>query len=216
MHHEESITLSAGRSVKALVSWPETPRDVTFLYAPGAGSNIEDPFGRYVCRELASHGVRAVRFQFPYQEAKQRAPDKPAVLEETWRAAIAQFSGVSTIAGGRSMGGRIASQVVAQGAHVDGLALFAYPLHPLGKPERRRDEHLPELDVPVLFCSGSRDGFASPEELQEAATLAPRATVHLLAEADHGFKVSATSGRSSEEVYAEALSALREWIDTLG
>jgi len=91
----------------------------TFVYAPGAGSNMHDPFGSYAARELASHGVTTVRFQFPYMEAGRRGPDRPPVLEATWRAVIAAARNMETrlVAGGRSMGGRIASQVVAR--HLD-------------------------------------------------------------------------------------------------
>jgi predicted alpha/beta-hydrolase family hydrolase len=160
--------------------------------------------------------VRAVRFQFPYQEAKRRAPDRVPVLEETWRAAITHFAGGRTIASGRSMGGRIASQVVAEGVQVAGLALFAYPLHPPGKPEQRRIEHLPALHSPVLFCSGTRDAFASPSELRAAAALLPNATVHLLENADHGFSVPMASSKTREDIYQEAVSALQDWIETLG
>jgi len=201
--------------VTAFVSWPETPRDITFLYAPGAGSNVHDPFGRFICRELASHGVRAVRFQFPFQEAKRRAPDKTMVLEETWRAAIKQFGDGHTIAGGRSMGGRIATHAAAHGEQVDGLALFAYPLHPPGKPERSRDEHLAAIAVPVLFCSGTRDAFGSVEELRQAAALVPNATLSLLDAADHGFNVPKASGRTRDDVYADALASFREWLEPL-
>src|SRR3990172_6245394 len=120
-----SIGISDGVSVTAMRSGPEGDAGWTFLYAPGAGSNVHDPFGRYACRELASRGVRSLRFQFPYQEAGRRSPDRPAVLEATWRAVIEATRPATgrLVIGGRSMGGRIASQVVAAGTSADALAL---------------------------------------------------------------------------------------------
>jgi predicted alpha/beta-hydrolase family hydrolase len=113
------------------------------------------------------------------------------------------------------MGGRIASQVVAQGEAVAGLVLFAYPLHPPGRPEQRRDAHLASISVPVLFLSGTRDTFATPDELDVAAALIDGARVRLLAGADHGFNVLKASGRSRAEVWAEATAALLAFIESV-
>ena len=101
-----------------------------FIYAPGAGSDINDAFSAHLATDLAEDGVECWRFEFPYMEAQRRAPDRPAVLEAAWRTVIEQAkreTGKRVVAGGRSMGGRIASQAVAQGTGVDGLVLFAYP-----------------------------------------------------------------------------------------
>jgi hypothetical protein len=188
----------------------------TFVYAPGAGSNIRDPFGDAAAAALAAAGIATVRFQFPYMEAGRRAPDRPPLLEATWRAVIdaARADASRLVVGGRSMGGRIASQVVAQGVAVDALALFAYPLHSPGKPEQLRIEHLAAITAPVLFCSGTRDAFASPDELRAAAKGMRRAKVHLLEAADHGFAVPKASGRTREQVWAEAVSAMMTWLAT--
>jgi hypothetical protein len=189
----------------------------TFVYAPGAGSNIRDPFGAFAADALAAAGITTLRFQFPYMEAGRRAPDRPPLLEAAWRAVIdAARAGASRLAaGGRSMGGRIASQVVAQGVAVDALALFAYPLHPPGKPGGLRVEHLAAIEAPVLFCSGTRDAFASPGELRAVAKGLRRATVHLLEGADHGFAVPKASGRTREQVWTEAVSVMAEWLAQL-
>ena len=189
----------------------------TFVYAPGAGSNIRDPFGAFAATALAAAGVTTLRFQFPYMEAGRRAPDRPPLLEATWRAVIDASRGDASrlVVGGRSMGGRIASQVVAQGVAVDALALFAYPLHPPGKPEQLRTEHLAAIEAPVLFCSGTRDAFASPDELRAAARGVRHATVHLLEAADHGFAVPKASGRTREQVWSEAVSTMVAWLSKL-
>ncbi|MDP9236079.1 MAG: dienelactone hydrolase family protein [Chloroflexota bacterium] len=196
-----------------------TARDAawTFVYAPGAGSNLRDPFGAFAAAALVSRGITTVRFQFPYMEAGRRGPDRPPVLEATWRAVIdaARPGAGRLIVGGRSMGGRIASLVVAQGVAVDALALFAYPLHPPGKPDQMRVEHFSAIRVPVLFCSGTRDAFASPEELRAAAKKIRTAKVHLLEGADHGFAVPKSSGRTRDDVWAEAIDAMTEWLGSL-
>jgi predicted alpha/beta-hydrolase family hydrolase len=212
-----TVPLPDGRSVTALRTEPTGDVGWTFAYAPGAGSNIHDPFGAYAARELAALGVAVVRFQFPYQEAAKRAPDKPQVLEETWRAVIEAVRPERgrLAAGGRSMGGRIASQVVAQGVAVDALALFAYPLHPPGRPEQIRDAHLPAIPVPALFCSGTSDAFASPDELRAAAAKISRSSVHLMEGADHGFAVPKASGRTRQDIWAEAVGAMWEWLQSL-
>jgi predicted alpha/beta-hydrolase family hydrolase len=204
-------------SITAICAEPDGDAGWTFIYAPGAGSNVHDPFGTYACRELARRGVACVRFQFPYQETGKKTPDRPEVLEDTWRAAIEANRPAAgrLVVGGRSMGGRIVSQVLAQGTGADALVLFAYPLHPPGKPERARDEHLPSIVVPTLFCSGTNDAFGSPEELRAAAAKVPQATIHTLEAADHGYNTSKSSGRTRQEVWAEAVEAMWAWLSGL-
>jgi predicted alpha/beta-hydrolase family hydrolase len=212
-----AIALPNGTTVSAALTRPAKKARWIVAYAPGAGSNVYDPFGRCLARTLAEHGMSTLRIQFPYMEAKKGRPDPPAVLEATWRAAIetARKEKAHMIAGGRSMGGRIASMVVAAGEAVDGLALFAYPLHPPGQPEKLRDAHLPSIAVPALFCSGTRDAFASPDELRAAAKKVKRSTVHLLDGADHGFSIPKASGRTKEDVWTEATQALLDWLASL-
>lgn len=189
----------------------------TFVYAPGAGSNINDPFGAYAAAALARRRITTVWFQFPYMEAGRKSPDRPPVLEATWRAVIeaARDRKTKLAVGGRSMGGRIASMVVAGGISVDALALFAYPLHPPGHPEKSRVEHLPKIAVPTLFCSGTNDAFGSPAELRSAAKKMRASKLHLLDSADHGFAVKKSSGRTRNDVYDEAARTLADWIETL-
>jgi len=166
----------------------------------------------YAAGALAANGIETWRFQFPYKEKGRSAPDAPALLQATWRAVVeaVESSGDGPVViGGRSMGGRIASMVVASGeVAVAGLALLAYPLVPPGRATSDRAEHFPRIGVPVLFCSGTRDNFGTPEQLREAAALAPNATLHFLEGADHGFATLKGSGRSKDEVYGEAVGAL--------
>jgi predicted alpha/beta-hydrolase family hydrolase len=184
------------------------------LYAPGAGSNLHDPFGRFLAQHLAQAGIPSLRFQFPYQETGGGRPDRPPVLEAAWTAALeaAAARGCRLVLTGRSMGGRIASMVAAKGTPAAALGLFAYPLHPPGQPEKRRDGHLGAIALPTLFCSGTRDAFGTPEELAAAAALVPDATVHLLDGADHGFAVLKSSGRTQRDVWVDAAGALTGWL----
>ena len=184
-----------------------------FIYAPGAGSHVDDPFGVYTCTTLAAQGVSSTRFQFPYQEARSRRPDRPAVLQETWLGVLdaVRRSGLRTVIGGRSMGGRVATMIVAGGASVDGLVPFAYPLHQPGHPENARVGHLPDIKSPSLFVSGTRDTFGTPDELTDAVGLVKGAKLHWLDGADHGFAVLKHSSRTKDEVYREAVGALTDW-----
>lgn len=187
------------------------------MYAPGAGSNINDPFSKYLASRLADAGASTVRFQFPYMEAGKRRPDRPKLLEETWNNVIdrIQSDAEKLVVGGRSMGGRISSQVVAQGTPVHALALFAYPLNPPYNRALSRDGHLPDIDVPTLFCSGTRDNFASPDDLIAAAAKMTNATVHELDGADHGFSVLKSSSRSRYDVWKEAVDVMLGWVKDL-
>lgn len=209
-----TITVSVDQSVTALATDAYGDNGWTFIYAPGASSNVDEPFGRYMCMSLAEQGIACVRFQFPFQEARKKIPDGAPLLQQTWTAVIEHLRPAKgrLVVGGRSMGGHIASQAVAQDWSVDALALFAYPLHPPGNPEQRRDQHLSALQLPTLFCSGTNDAFGSPEELREAAAIVPKATVYVLEHADHEFNVHKSSNRTRQEAWAEAVAAMRHWL----
>jgi hypothetical protein len=207
----DALSISAVRTSAKDARW-------TFIYAPGAGSNIHDPFGVYAARALASHGVTTVRFQFPYMEAGKRGPDRPPVLEATWRAVIdaVRDPNTHTVVGGRSMGGRIASMVAASPeVGVDAVALFAYPLHPPGRPEQLRVAHFAMLKPPTLFVSGTNDAFATPDELRAATKQLKKAKLHFLDGADHGFAVPKSSGRTRDEVWGEAVEVFVGWLAAL-
>jgi len=162
MHEERfKIAVSAEQSVSAVRTVP-AGAGWLFAYAPGAGSNIDDPFGVYACQALAALGFTTVRFQFPYMEAGRRGPDPARTLEAVWHEVIAtlQDEARRIAVGGRSMGGRIASQVVAQGVGVDALCLFSYPLHPRGL---RPSAGMPTCPrSPPRLCSARGPGTGSP------------------------------------------------------
>jgi predicted alpha/beta-hydrolase family hydrolase len=167
----------------------------TIVVAHGAGAGMDHPFIAGFARAGADEGLASLRFNFPYLEAGRRSPDPEAVLRDAWRAAFAaadaRTRGEPVWASGKSLGGRIASMAIADGElPAAGLVFLGYPLHPPGKPERIRDEHLYRITVPMLFLQGTADPFASPELLGRVmAKLGARATLVPFEGAGHSFEV---------------------------
>jgi hypothetical protein len=166
----------------------------TLVVAHGAGAGIDHPFLVGFCRAIGEASVATLRFNFPYVERGRRSPDPERVLRETWIAAFEAATGRSAdrpvLAGGKSLGGRIASMCVADGMPAAGLVFLGYPLHPPGKPERIRAEHLEKITVPMLFLQGTKDPFARPELLGPVLErLGDRATLEKVDGGDHSFRV---------------------------
>jgi predicted alpha/beta-hydrolase family hydrolase len=190
------------------------------ILAHGAGAGQRSRFMVEAARAMAARGVTTATFDFPYIAEGRRMPDKGPVLEDAWRAAIASarlypaLSGLPLVIGGKSMGGRIASQVAAHdSAHVTGVIYFGYPLHPPGKPEQRRDRHLPAISVPMLFVQGTRDTFGTAAEIHELLPqLNARTTLVEVGGGDHSFKVPARSGRTPEAVLDSIFDAAAAFI----
>jgi predicted alpha/beta-hydrolase family hydrolase len=187
----------------------------------GAGGDRRTGFLVRCAEALGSTGRTAVLFNFPYTEARRRAPDPPPVLEASVEAVASHVRrelGVSRVVlGGKSMGGRIASQAVAGGTAADGLVFLGYPLHPPGKPDRLRDRHLGAIRVPMLFLQGTRDAFATWDLIATVVgRLGDRARLDRIEDADHSFGVPKRSGRSREEVEADLWQRLASWLDSLG
>jgi uncharacterized protein len=186
----------------------------------GAGGTRKQPFLVHLADALASSGRSGLLYNFPYTEKRRRAPDPPAVLESATRAvfAYARARGARRlVAGGKSMGGRIASQVVAQGEPADGLVFLGYPLHPPGKPDTLRDRHLPGVEAPMLFVQGTRDAFARPDLLDAVlARLGERAVLHRVEGGDHSFSVPRAPGRTAADVESEITRAVVEWLSARG
>lgn len=145
------------------------------LLAPGAGADRGAPALVAIDEVATAAGLTVVRMDFPYRKAGRKAPDRPPVLIAAVQEEAAELAPrVSRLVlGGRSMGGRICSMAVAEGLPAAGLVLISYPLHPPGRPDRERTEHFPRLQVPCLFISGTRDAFATPDELQAATRAIP-------------------------------------------
>lgn len=173
----------------------------TLVVAHGAGAGMDSPFLAGFCRAMAEAGVDTLRFNFPYIERGRRSPDPEGVLRDAWLAAfdaaVERSAGRPVLAGGKSLGGRIASMVVADGMPAAGLVFIGYPLHPPGKPERVRDEHLYRIAVPMLFLQGTQDAFARQDLLAGVlGKLGPKAELHAVEGGDHSFRVK---GRKTED-----------------
>jgi predicted alpha/beta-hydrolase family hydrolase len=184
----------------------------------GAGGTRQTPMLLDLAEALAGSGRAALLYNFPYSDRGARRPDPPRLLETTAReaadVAVSETGAGRVVMGGRSMGGRVASQVVAAGARADGLVFLAYPLHPPGRPEKRREAHLPEIAAPMLFVQGTRDAFAREDLLRGLIErLADRAQLHSVEGADHSFRVLKRSGRTPEDVAEEVRSALTDWLE---
>jgi predicted alpha/beta-hydrolase family hydrolase len=190
------------------------------LLAHGAGNDMTSPILLAVAESLAFSGIHVLRFNYPYTEAGRRAPDRANVLLDATRAAadlLRDLAGADAplFLGGKSMGGRIASHLAAEGYPCAGLVFLGYPLHPAGKTERaaERAAHLPRIKAPMLFIQGSRDALCDLALLRPAlAPLGARATLHVIEEGDHSFKVPRRTGRTTEEVWDEVAATARSFI----
>jgi uncharacterized protein len=187
------------------------------VLAHGAGAGQTSQFMVQAARGLASRGVTTATFDFPYMEAGRKVPDRAPILEEAWRNAIAEMrtriDDLPLFIGGKSMGGRIASQVASQGsaAPLHGLVFLGYPLHPPGKPEQRRDAHLPAIKEPMLFVQGTRDAFGTAAEIQALLPRLQRATLREINGGDHSFKVP--GGKAAQEpVFEDILDTVASFI----
>ena len=195
---------------------------VTVILGHGAGANQLSGFMRMVSAGLAERGLDLVTFNFLYTEQGRKVPDPKPRLEGCYRAVIdAILSHRSLkknrlVIGGKSMGGRIASQVAAaDGKDIAGLVFLGYPLHPPGRPEKLRAEHLQDIHAPMLFVQGSRDAFGRPDEIRDAIKkMKLRATFHVVESGDHSFKVPKTVA-PQEKVHEEVMDVIAEWAQEL-
>jgi uncharacterized protein len=185
----------------------------------GAGSPMTSPFLTGFCMAIGQLGIASHRFNFPYMRAGRRAPDRAPVLVAAFRDAAQRAAGAAPelplLAGGRSMGGRIASMAAAEGMSVAGLVFLAYPLHPPGRPQRIRDAHLYQLTVPMLFVQGTRDAFAQPELLSAVLQrLGGRAQLFPVDGGDHAFR-RAGGPRDGAEIGAGLAAPVAAFIERL-
>ena len=208
-------------SVSALLIRPADAKAL-YLFAHGAGAGMTHKSMASNAEGLAERGIATLRYQFPYMEKGSKRVDPPKVAHAAVRAAAAEglrlAADLPLFAGGRSFGGRMTSQAQAVEPlpGVRGLAFLGFPLHPAGKPGIERAEHLSRVQIPMLFVSGARDALAEMDLLKPViAGLGARATLHVVADADHSLKVPAKSGRTPTEAEAEALDAMAEWMQAL-
>jgi predicted alpha/beta-hydrolase family hydrolase len=191
-----------------------------FVCAHGAGGHLADRGMIQVAEALGGIGLSVVRFNFLYREAGSRRPDPMPRLQACFAAVVERVRGEIRpeilLMGGRSMGGRAATMLAAEGYPCDGLLLLAYPLHPAGQPEKLRAAHLERIPVPVLCLNGTRDSLCRRDLMDGVVgRLRKTWTMHWLEGADHGFHVLKSSGRSDADVLTEAAEASRAWVGSL-
>jgi predicted alpha/beta-hydrolase family hydrolase len=207
-----------GNSIE-LTEYPSAAPRAAILLAHGAGAGQTSPFMVRVSRAFAARQVAAATFDFPYITARRKVPDRAPALELAWKEAVSagrsRFGSLPLFIGGKSMGGRIASHIAAQGGCGDlaGVVFFGYPLHPPAKPQQRRDVHLPQIAEPLLFVQGSRDPFGTADEIRALLPSLRRATLHEVVGGDHSLKVPARQGGT--DAVEEALDAAAAWIHAL-
>ena len=169
---------------------------------------------------MSARGIETITFDFLYTEQGRRLPDPNDRLEACWRSVIAavrqrmKSTGTPLAIGGKSMGGRIASQVAAAGiGGVEGLVFLGYPLHPPGRPDRLRAQHLSAIKAPMLFVQGSRDAFGTPDELRPIVTpLEPPADLYVVEGGDHSLKVRKSAGFRQEDIYGTVQDHIAAWL----
>jgi uncharacterized protein len=213
-----TLAIDAVQSVSGLVVAPPGAR-ACYVFAHGAGAGMDHAFMNAVADGLAERAITTLRYQFPYMERGSKRTDPPAIAHAAVRAAVAQAAGLPgaqrLYAGGKSFGGRMSSQAQALAPlpGVQGLVFLGFPLHPEGKPSSERGEHLRQVQVPMLFVQGTRDGLAEFPRIEAlTAELGPLATLLPIAEGDHSFHVLARSGRKNPEVMQEVLDGLAAWM----
>ena len=195
--------------------YPHERARATLVLAHGAGAGQQHPFVVATASGLAGRGFNVVTFDFPYMRARRNVPDKAPVLEDAFRTVIhaaRAWSGAAPMfIGGKSMGGRIATHLGAQGLDgLNGIVALGYPLHPPGRPDKPRTEHLPSIRVPVLIVQGERDTFGTPDELRPViATVKAEVTLHVVAGGDHSLAVR---GKKKDEAFADVLDTTANWL----
>jgi uncharacterized protein len=215
------IQVSATESVTALLYLAANGARLgtTLILGHGAGADQLSSFMRLFAAGLAQRGFDVLTFNFVYKERGRSAPDQKPKLESCYRSVIdaarthRRLKGNRLLIGGKSMGGRIASQVAAAGAgDLAGLVFLGYPLHPPGKPEQLRAAHLKDVKAAMLFVQGSRDAFGTADELRSVIHESKLpATLHLIEGGDHSFKVPKRSGLQQPEVYEATMDEIVRW-----
>jgi len=227
-----SVRISERENVTALLylAAKKERAAVTVLLAHGAGANQLSSFMQLFAKGLATRGLDSMTFNFAYMEQGRRVPDQKAKLESCYRSVIEaalshkKLKKNRLVISGKSMGGRIASQVAASAAEnndplagsISALVFLGYPLHPPGNPAKLRADHLKHIQAPMLFAQGTRDAFGTPDEIR--AVIKPfrlPAKIYAIEGGDHSFKVPRSSGLTQADVYEAALDTVAEWLQSL-
>lgn len=225
-----TITVTDKEAVSALVYAADKKNraGITVVLGHGAGANQSSGFMRMFAKGLAARGLDVMTFNFIYMEQGRSVPDQKPKLEACYRAVIEtalkqkKLKQNRLVIGGKSMGGRIASQVMAEEGKeafaddVAGLVFLGYPLHPPGQSSKLRVEHLEHIHKPMLFVQGTRDALGTPEEIQPyIKNLKPAAKIYSIEGGDHSFKAPKKFGLTPDQIFEGAMNEIDRWIRTL-
>jgi predicted alpha/beta-hydrolase family hydrolase len=225
-----TVNVNDKEAVTALL-YPAAKKDragLTIVLGHGAGANQTSGFMRTFAKGLASRGLDAMTFNFVYMEQERSVPDQKHKLEGCFRAVIEaalkhkKLKSNRLVLGGKSMGGRIASQVMAGeekesfAGEVAGLVFLGYPLHPPGQPAKLRVEHLEHIKKPMLFVQGTRDALGTPDEIKPyIKNLRPAAKIYEIEGGDHSFKTPKKFGLTPDQIFESAMDEIDRWVRAL-
>jgi predicted alpha/beta-hydrolase family hydrolase len=219
-----TIPLAGDESVSAILTLPlSEKKELGVITAHGAGNDMENPLLEAFSDGLAKAGYPALRFNFPYKEKGLKTPDRPAKLEQTWEAAYRYFLEDSEadinyiVAAGKSMGGRIASQMAAEKKlPVEGLVFLGYPLHPAGDLSKIKDVHLYRIAVPMLFFAGTRDPLCDLPKLQTVLNkLEAPWKLDVIEGGDHSFHTLKSMGIAETDIFARIVKTAIKWLEKI-
>jgi uncharacterized protein len=219
---EKQVSIQVGDKAhtSGLLSIPVKSGRRGIILAHGAGNDMTNPLLSAFAAGLAAAGYPVLRFNFLYADQKKKSPDSQATLVKTWQAAhrfLLEESGLdldAVVAAGKSMGGRVASQMQADGLlPVEGLIYLGYPLHPAGNAEKLRDAHLYQIKIPMLFFAGTRDPLCDIEKLNSVLPrLSAEWTLHTIQGGDHSFNVPKSSGMDQQEILRQIVESAVKWL----
>jgi len=216
-----TLQVSPDQVIRAVLGVPKSATlDAILVLAHGANNNMDNPLIAGVHAGLAREGVVTVRFNFPYTEAGRKHPDPDPALEGVFRLVVdyvgemEEFKGLEMFLGGKSMGARLAAQIVAQDVGANGLVFLGYPLHAPGKTERLRDQALYQLPCPALFIQGGRDPFCHLDLLGQVLSHMPVSScLHVLPGLGHSYE--SPGGHMDPETLEEVNRVILGWLDSL-
>lgn len=218
-----AIPVGNNESVSGILTIPENfnrEKATGVIFAHGAANDMHNPLIKFVSRGLVQAGYLSLRFNFLYKEKGKKSPDSQSKLIQTWQSVYdflsthSKYSPQTIVACGKSMGGRVASQMVADGLlPVSRLIFLGYPLHAPGKRDQLRDAHLYRIQIPMFFLAGTRDALCDLDRLN---TVLNRLTavwyLKVIEGGDHSFKVPQTHPISQDDIYAQILQIAVSWL----
>ena len=221
-----TIAIGAGQTVSAVFTAPDdyaTGQSGAVILAHGAANDLDHPLLAAVAHGLAEAGFLVLRFNFLYREKGRRTPDRQEGLVRTWQSVYwflrdhPRYRPNVLVVGGKSLGGRVASQVAAEGLlPADGLIFLGYPLHPPGKKEKLRDSHLYRIHIPMLFFAGTRDSLCDLGTLRSVLDrLTGSWQLEIIEGGDHSFRVPASANMTEKEIHQKITEKINNWLQTI-